>query len=83
MQKLSIQPLSRNALLLGMNVVRVPLSVYTPRSNPFRTIRLNALVFVQYNLKWSHHQLLHKTLDFETIVLEDTNPFLEWVVETQ
>eukprot|EP00253_Pinus_taeda_P007989 PITA_07989 len=44
---------------------------------------LNYLVYVQYNLRLRRNQLLNKRLDSNSIVLEDIDPTLDWVVESR
>jgi hypothetical protein len=41
------------------------------------------MVFVQYNLRLRHNQLLNKTLESNNIFLDDVDPSSDWVVETQ
>jgi hypothetical protein len=41
------------------------------------------MVYVQYNLRLRHNQLLNKTPESSSIVLDDFDPSSEWVVETQ
>ena len=41
------------------------------------------MVFVQYNLRLRHNQLLNKTPETSNIVLDDFDPTSEWVVESQ
>ena len=44
---------------------------------------LNDLVFVQYNLRLRHNQLLNKRPDTDPIMLEDIDPNSESIVEIQ
>ena len=44
---------------------------------------LNDLVFVQYNLRLRHNQLMNKRPDTNPIVLDDIDPTSDWLVETQ
>ena len=44
---------------------------------------MNDMFYVQYNLRLSRNQLLNKTLESSNIVLDDIDPSLERVVETQ
>jgi hypothetical protein len=41
------------------------------------------MVFVQYNLRLRHNQLMNKTPKSNNIFLDDVNPSSDWVVETQ
>jgi hypothetical protein len=41
------------------------------------------MVYVQYNLRLRHNQLLNKTPESSNIVLDDFDPSSEWVVESQ
>ena len=45
--------------------------------------QLNDLVFVQYNLRLRHNQLMNIKPDTDLIVLDDIDPTSDWVVETQ
>eukprot|EP00253_Pinus_taeda_P006414 PITA_06414 len=44
--------------------------------------QLNDLVYVQYNLRLRHNQMLNKSPDSDPIVLEDIDPTSDWVVES-
>ena len=41
------------------------------------------MVFVQYNLRLRHNQLLNKAPQSSNIVLDDLDPTSDWVVESQ
>eukprot|EP00253_Pinus_taeda_P006378 PITA_06378 len=56
--------------------------IHTKKRNRLDKKRLNDLVYVQYNLRLRHNQLLNKRLDSVPIVLEDIDPTSDWVVES-
>eukprot|EP00253_Pinus_taeda_P034661 PITA_34661 len=56
--------------------------IHTKKRNRLDQKRLNDLVYVQYNLRLRHNQLLNKRPDSDPIVLEDIDPTSNWVVES-
>jgi hypothetical protein len=56
--------------------------IHTKKRNHLEQKRLNDLVFVQYNLRLRHNQLLNKSPDLDPIVLDDVDPTSDWVLET-
>ena len=64
--------------MTGVQTCALPISL-----NRLEQKRLNDLVFVQYNLRLKRNQLMNKRPDTDPIVLDDIDPNLEWVVETQ
>jgi hypothetical protein len=56
--------------------------IHTKKRNRLEKKRLNDLVFVQYNLRLRHNQLLNKRPDTDPIVLDDVDPTSDWVAET-
>eukprot|EP00253_Pinus_taeda_P004301 PITA_04301 len=57
--------------------------IHTKKRNRLEQKRLNDLVFVQYNLRLRRNQMMNKTLDLDSIVLDDIDPTLEWVELTE
>eukprot|EP00253_Pinus_taeda_P006075 PITA_06075 len=57
--------------------------IHTKERNSLDKKRINALVYVQYNLRIRGNQLLNKRPDSDPIVLEDVDPTLDWVVESR
>jgi hypothetical protein len=56
--------------------------IHTKKRNRLEHKRLNDLVFVQYNLRLRHNQLLNKRPDTDPIVLDDVDPTSDWVAKT-
>ncbi|KAH9292415.1 hypothetical protein KI387_042405, partial [Taxus chinensis] len=52
--------------------------LYRPRLEQW----LNDLVFVQYNLRLRHNQLLNRIPNTDPIVLDDIDPTSKWVEES-
>jgi hypothetical protein len=57
--------------------------IHTKKRNRLEQKRLNDMVFVQYNLRLRHNQLLNKTPESNNIFLDDVDPSSDWNVETQ
>lgn len=57
--------------------------IHTKKRNCLEQKQLNDMVFVQYNFRLRHYQLLNKTLESNNIVLIEFDPTSEWVVESQ
>eukprot|EP00253_Pinus_taeda_P027527 PITA_27527 len=55
-------------------------TIHTKKRNHLEQKQLNDLVYVQYNLRLRHNQLLNKRPDTDPIVLEDIYPTSDWVV---
>eukprot|EP00253_Pinus_taeda_P001795 PITA_01795 len=56
--------------------------IHTKKRNHLDQKRLNDLLYVQYNLRLRHNQLLNKRPDSNPIVLDDIDPTLDWVVQS-
>jgi hypothetical protein len=56
--------------------------IHTKKKNCLEQKQLNDLVFVQYNLRLRHNQLLNKRLDSDPIVLDDVDSTSDWVAKT-
>jgi len=56
--------------------------IHTKKRNCLDKKWLNDLVYVQYNLRLRHNQLLKKKPDSDPIVLEDIDPTSNWVMES-
>jgi hypothetical protein len=57
--------------------------IHTKKRNRLEQKWLNDMVFVQYNLRLRHNQLMNKTREFSNIFLDDVDPSSDWIVETQ
>ena len=57
--------------------------IHTKKRNRLEHKQLNDLVFVKYNIRLRRNQLMKKTPDLDSIVLDDIDPTSEWVEETE
>ena len=61
-------------MLLDVSAIGLSLSEFTQKRNRLEQKWLNDLVFVQYNLRLRHNQLLNNRPDTDPIVLDDIDP---------
>eukprot|EP00253_Pinus_taeda_P017071 PITA_17071 len=57
--------------------------IHTKKRNHLEQKRLNDIVFMQYNLRLRHNQMMNRRPDLDPIVLHDIDPTSEWVEEIE